>query len=469
MAEIPLNVKITADDEASAKLGGITNSLKANKEGLMAIGAAAGVAFAGIAAFANDSIKAAQEHENAVAQLNAVIKSTGGAAGITAQAAIDLSEKMQNLTTFDNDAVLATENLLMTFTAIGKDTMPQATETVLNMATALGEDTKSAAIQLGKALQDPILGMTALRKVGVNFSADQIAVVKNLIDTGQKAQAQQLILKELNNEFGGSAAAAADTYAGKQKQLANQIGDVQKTIGQALLPVIGQLVSALVPIVTKIGEWIQAHPELTKWIVILGGLLTGLIAMLSAIALILPVIIAGFAILTGPIGLVILGVAALIAATVLLVAKWGAIKSFFAELWASVVKVFDDSIKSIIAFFQPLIDVVQKVSSAIGSVANGIGSAASAVGHGITSAVSSIIPHASGGSVSPGQTYLVGENGPELFQSGASGFITPNGSFGGGQGAITLNITGTFMSEDAAMQMTNMVVDVLKRRTRLSV
>ena len=468
MAEIPLQVKITADDEASGKLSGLTNTLKANRESLMAIGAASGVAFAGIAAFANESIKAAEEHENAVAQLNAVIKSTGGAAGITAQAAIDLSEKMQNLTTFDNDAVLATENLLMTFTAIGKDTMPQATQTVLDMATALGEDTKSAAIQLGKALQDPILGVTALRKVGVNFSQDQLAVIKNLVDTGQSAKAQQLILGELNREFGGSAAAAAETYAGKQKQLANQISDVQKTIGQALLPVIGQLVSAIVPIVSKLAEWIQAHPELTKWIVILGGLLTGLIAMLSAIALILPVITAGFAILTGPIGLIILAIAALVAGTVLLVANWGKIKAFFSSLWADVVKIFKEAINSIISFFQPLIDVVQKVSSAISGVASGIGSAASAVGHGISSAVSSIIPHAAGGSVQPGQTYLVGENGPELMQFGGTGFITPNYALQGA-GGINISITGTFMSEGAAVAMANKVVDVLKRRTRIGV
>lgn len=48
-----------------------------------------------------------------------------------------------------------------------------------------------------------------------------------------------------------------------------------------------------------------------------------------------------------------------------------------------------------------------------------------------------------GGNVTPGQTYLVGEKGPELFNSGSAGTITPNGSFGGGGGSTSqvFNIT----------------------------
>ena len=64
-------------------------------------------------------------------QLNAVLKSTAGVAGVTAQAADDLAKSLEGVTNFDDEAVLSAENLLLTFTKIGKDIFPQTTETVL--------------------------------------------------------------------------------------------------------------------------------------------------------------------------------------------------------------------------------------------------------------------------------------------------------------------------------------------------
>ena len=84
---------------------------------------------------------------------------------------------------------------------IGKDIFPEATKTMLDMSTALGQDLKSSAIQLGKALQDPILGITALRRVGVNFNNAQKETVKRLVESGQMMKAQKFILAELRTEF----------------------------------------------------------------------------------------------------------------------------------------------------------------------------------------------------------------------------------------------------------------------------
>lgn len=182
----------------------------------------------------SDSIKAYNESERMVAQLNAVLTSTQHAAGLSAQSLIDLSQSLQKTTTFSDEAVLSVENLLLTFTNITGPTFEKATATVLDMATALGEDTSSAAIQLGKALQDPILGITALRRVGVNFTASQQEMIAGLVKTGHTIEAQTLILKELDKEFGGSATAAAKTFEGQMKQVANKIDDVQETIGHGL-------------------------------------------------------------------------------------------------------------------------------------------------------------------------------------------------------------------------------------------
>ena len=227
-----------------------------------------------------------------IAQTESVLRSTGGVAGVTADQVTKLASAFQQSTKFSDEQVRSAENLLLTFTSVGKDIFPLATQTILDMSTALGQDTKSSAIQLGKALQDPINGITALRRVGVNFSDAQQEVIKNLVDTGQQAEAQRLILKELQTEFGGSAEAAGNTFSGSLAKLANQFNDVQEAIG-------GMIVSGLTPMLNWINESLDKVGGLT-------GVFEKLINKLAPLKPLLPVI-------AGMIGGLL--VAALVAAT----------------------------------------------------------------------------------------------------------------------------------------------------------
>ncbi len=207
-----------------------------------------------------------------------------GPVQMSRDALIQLSQSLAESTRFDKESVLGGESLLLTFTKIGKDIFPQATQTVLDMSQALGQDVKSSAIELGKALQDPVLGMTALRRVGVNFSKDQIEVVKHLVATGQSAQAQAMIMKELQTEFGGSAKAAGTTFAGQMDILNHRIDDAKETIGTALIPILLQLMSTLGPVITTIftafGKWF-ASPEVQAGMKSLGDSLTAIIGPLG--------------------------------------------------------------------------------------------------------------------------------------------------------------------------------------------
>lgn len=304
MADAQIKAVITAKDEASSVVSGFTHSLENATAGSFAL--LGGLALVGVALGA--SVAAFNESEQATTQLDAVLRSTAGAAGWTRDQAISLSKALEKQTTYSDEAVLSVENLLLTFTAISKDIMPQATETVLNMATALGEDTKSASIQLGKALQDPILGITALRRVGVNFSDAQKTVIQNLVDTGKKAEAQQMILKELNTEFGGSATAAAQTFAGAMKQLGNAINDIMESIGALVVHALDPLIGGILTWIDKAGgadaigqKLIDGFDKMQKYIpivigAILGGLVPAFYAMGSAMAPLIPFIAAGAAI-----------------------------------------------------------------------------------------------------------------------------------------------------------------------------
>jgi len=230
------------------------------------VGAAFSVVTAAATAFVSNAVSAANEQLAAEKQLETVLKSTGSAAGMTAEELKRLASEMQSLTTYGDETVIGAENILLTFTNIGKEVFPQALEAVLNMSTALGQDLKSSSIQLGKALQDPILGMTALRRVGVNFGAEQVELVKNMIATGDTMGAQKFILAELSREFGGSAAAAAETFQGKMIQLRNKIGDIREEIGFAFIPTLFKFAEWLNPIIDRTMQWFDANQNLGQTI-----------------------------------------------------------------------------------------------------------------------------------------------------------------------------------------------------------
>jgi phage-related protein len=198
------------------------------------------LAATGAKEFLTGTLDAARESNKIAAQTEAVIKSTGGAAGLTAAQFGDLAESIARKTGVDDEAIQSAQNLLATFTNVrneagkGKDVFSQATEVLVDMGAALGTDARSSAVQLGKALNDPIKGITALSRVGVTFTDQQKEQIRTMQEAGDMAGAQAVILAELRKEFGGSAEAQA-TAADKLKV---SIGNIQEEIGARLVPIV---------------------------------------------------------------------------------------------------------------------------------------------------------------------------------------------------------------------------------------
>lgn len=202
------------------------------------------------------------------AQLTAAIASTGGAAGVTAQAATDLATSIQKTTPIEDDAVLAAENMLLTFTNIHANVFPATTRAVTDMATAMNNgltpnaaQLKDTAIQVGIAMNDPINGISRLHRVGVAFTEVQKQQIKHFQDTGDVAGAQNIILKELNTEFGGRGVAAAQTYAGKMEMLRNSMKDLKEGVGTALQTALVPLLVHLSNFASKI-DWAKLFTEI---------------------------------------------------------------------------------------------------------------------------------------------------------------------------------------------------------------
>jgi phage-related protein len=209
-----------------------------------------------------DSVKVAMDHQAVMSQTAQVLKSTHDASGMTAQSLDDLSHSLANTTTFSDDTIESGENLLLTFTGIGKDVFPQVTSTMLDMSQAMGMDTKSAALQLGKALNDPLTGMTALTREGVTFSDAEKKSIQTMMAHNDVAGAQKVMLKELQTEFGGSAKAAGQTFGGQVAILQNHLEELKEKIGTALLPILSSLMSVVsnevMPALDRFSAWFSS-------------------------------------------------------------------------------------------------------------------------------------------------------------------------------------------------------------------
>lgn len=196
------------------------------------------------------------DHTKVTAQSAAVVKSTGGAANVTAAQMEKLADKLERVSTMDGDVIQSGENMLATFTNIrneagkGNAVFDRATKTMLDMSVALGQDTKSSAMQLGKALNDPVKGLTALQRVGVSFTEQQKRQITTMAEAGKTQEAQKIILAELNKEFGGSAKAAGKA-AGPMGQLMVKLRKIGDSIGQILLPMVQKASTWL----TKLADW----------------------------------------------------------------------------------------------------------------------------------------------------------------------------------------------------------------------
>ncbi len=205
------------------KIGGAFRSLAASVLSFISINS--------FFTFMKSSISEAKTAEQNYAKLAAVIRSTGSAAGVSALEMQKLATELQAATGIEDDAIINGQALLLTFTKIGKEVMPQAVESMLDMSKTLGTDVSAAAIQLGKALNDPVKGITALRRAGVQMTEQQQDQIKAFVKSGDILSAQKIILGEIKTQMGGVAQAMAQTDSGKIKSISIAFGELKEALG----------------------------------------------------------------------------------------------------------------------------------------------------------------------------------------------------------------------------------------------
>jgi phage-related protein len=417
MAEIrTLNLKLLANISDFVK--GMDQATKKSQDFAKKVdraGKAAGRAFVGIAGGAIYAAKGLEVAEIASAKLNNVLTSMGYEDSVKRVDAY--AESLQNLTAVDADVIKATQTKLATFANLTKtvDTaggaFDRATVAALDLAAAGFGSAETNAVQLGKALEDPIKGITALTRSGVTFTKEEKEKIKVLVESGQILEAQNMVLGAIEKQVGGTAAASASSF----DKIKLALDGVADAIGTGILPLIEQLT----PKLQAFSAWAAENSKLLSTVVLVVGSLTGALYALSLVIKAVTIVQTVFnaVMLLNPIGLVVIAVAALAAGFVLAYKK--------------------------IEPFKNLIDSIYQGIKNIGSAI-----AASKFGTLISGLISRFTgSRAAGGTVMAGQAYRVGEFGPETFiPNGVSGRIVPNAGSGGGN---TFILNGIVDAESA--------------------
>lgn len=197
-----------------------------------AIGAAMGALASGAGFSA--AIREAEKFQTTMFRVDAIIRATGGAAGRSAEQLREQARQIARSTLESTEGVLQAQQTLLTFRKVQGEVFDRAIVAATDMAAALGGDLNSATLQLAKALENPLEGISALSRSGTVFTKSQKEMVQGMVETGKIAEAQNYILSELEAQYKGTAEAAAGGFAGAQDTLSQSMQEFKLELAESL-------------------------------------------------------------------------------------------------------------------------------------------------------------------------------------------------------------------------------------------
>ena len=310
-------------------------------------------ATAALGAFGGFMIGAARGAEDArIAneKLGNVLSSMGW--GATTDRVSAYAEQLEKTVAVDADVIKATQTKLATFSELTKTVntaggaFDRATVAALDMAAAGFGTAEGNAVQLGKALQDPIKGIAALAKSGVTFTQQEKEKIRTLVESNKMLEAQDMILDAIEKQVGGTAAASASSFDKMKFALAG----VSDTFGDMLLPAI----DAIAPKLAAFSAWAQANPDLMK------------IATVAVVGLTAAVIALNIAMSLNPVSLIVIGIGLLIAGLAAAYVRFEG----FRKVVDIVFKGIKFYIETTIEGFKAMLNIVKAVFNGIASLWN---------------------------------------------------------------------------------------------------
>ena len=214
--------------ELSSEAGTLGSFLsKLGPAGLIAAAAVGAFAYA-----AEHAIEESEKFEQAQRKLQAVLTATGNAAGLSKHELTELAETYEHTTLFTAEQVQQSEAILLTYQKIHSDVFGQALKATLDISSLFDNDLTSAARAVGRALEDPINGLTAITRQGAALDPVVKENIKNLAEMGDTAGAQKLVLEALAHSVGGQAEAQNQGLTGASNALSKSIGELSRAFGE---------------------------------------------------------------------------------------------------------------------------------------------------------------------------------------------------------------------------------------------
>jgi hypothetical protein len=352
-----LILDVLVNVKGAEKLDGIGGKLKSTGTNLTKY---ATLPLLGLGAAA---VKLGADSQKADAQLGAAFKSMGASAFTSIEALNEHATALAKATQFDDEEIKHAQSVLLTFGKVTGETFTQTTDLAADMSAALGQDLQSSTIQLGKALNDPIKGITSLTRVGVQFTDEQKKMIASLVESGDTLGAQNVILGEVSRQFTGVSTAIGATDAGQAAQAFEELGEAGESIGVILLPILSKLAGFL----KDLAVGFQGLPEPVK----------GFIVTFAVVAATLgPAILVGFKLVSAfkavsaaftVLKLVMLAnpflalAAAVVLIAALIIMNWDKIVGFLKEVWGKITAGFEGVAKALSGIWDGITGVVTKV------------------------------------------------------------------------------------------------------------
>lgn len=166
--------------------------------------------------------------EREVAQLDAIIRSTGGAAGYTRQQLLDMADTLSSKSTFSGGEIVEAQTRLLSYSGILASNIPRAMQAVIDQSARLGISVTQSAETIGRALESPSKAAAALAQQGFGaaFTKEVRGTIDELVKAGKEGEAQVMILEILEESYAGAAQAARDTFGGALQALGNTLNDI---------------------------------------------------------------------------------------------------------------------------------------------------------------------------------------------------------------------------------------------------
>jgi hypothetical protein len=413
----------------------------------------AALAVGALAAAGKSALAAGEEvnsANNRILQINTAMGLFGKETEDVTKRIVKLAEAQGTELGISNLTIKATQAKLLTFKNLAKSAktvggaFDRANKAALDMAAAGFGSAEGNAVQLGKALENPIKGIAALAKSGVTFTEQEKEKIATLVESNKMLEAQDMVLKAIEAQVGGTAKATADDT----KRMQEGFAQFQQSLGLGLLPIL----EAVTPVLLGMANWAKENP----------GTFKVLAAAIGAIAL--SILAINFAMAANPITLIGLGIAAVIGAVILAYKRFETFRNIVDTIFSGIKIGFGlvvDYLKFVAGIYKGIFNGIAKAwNNTVGKISFEIPSWVPKIG-GKGFSVPQIPMLAQGGIVNQATLAVIGEAGPEAVIP-----LDRMGEFGAAGGGINITVNAGLLSSPD--QVGQQIIEAIQKAQRRS-